>query len=80
MASGSYSLVAVCRLLIVVASLVEHGLLGPQTWLPDGMRNLPGPGIKPMSPAIADRFLTTGPPGKSIFNYFVRERHLTGSF
>ena len=27
--------------------------------------NLPGPGIKPMSPALAGRFLTTGPPGKS---------------
>ena len=32
-------------------------------WLP--MWNLPGPGIKPMSPALATRFLTTGPPGKS---------------
>ena len=27
--------------------------------------NLPGPGIKPMSPALAGVFLTTGPPGKS---------------
>ena len=25
--------------------------------------DLPGPGIKPMSPALADRFFTTGPPG-----------------
>ena len=25
----------------------------------------PGPGIEPMSPVLADRFLTTGPPGKS---------------
>ena len=29
------------------------------------MWNLPGPGIKPMSPALAGRFLSTIPPGKS---------------
>ena len=29
------------------------------------MWNLPGPGIKPISSALAGRFLTTGPPGKS---------------
>ena len=29
------------------------------------MWNLPRPGIKPMSPALAGRFLTTEPPGKS---------------
>ena len=29
-----------------------------------GMWNLPGPGIEPMSPALAGRFLTTAPPGK----------------
>ena len=33
--------------------------------VPCGMWNLPGPGIKPMSPALAGRFLTSGPPGKS---------------
>ena len=27
-------------------------------------RNLPGPGIEPMSPALAGRFFTTEPPGK----------------
>ena len=27
--------------------------------------DLPGPGIEPMSPALAGRFLTTGPPGMS---------------
>ena len=37
------------------------------TWsyLPRGMRNLPGPGIKPVSPALAGGFLATGPPRKS---------------
>ena len=29
------------------------------------MWDLPGPGIKPVSPALASRFLTTAPPGKS---------------
>ena len=38
------------------------------TWayLPQGMWDLPGPGMKPMSPSLADRFLTTGPWGKSL--------------
>ena len=30
------------------------------------MWNLPRPGIEPMTPALAGRFLTTGPPGKSL--------------
>ena len=30
-----------------------------------GMWDLPGPGLKPMSPALAGGFLTTAPPGKS---------------
>ena len=29
------------------------------------MWNLPGPGLEPMSPALAGGFLTTAPPGKS---------------
>ena len=29
------------------------------------MRNLPGAGTEPMSPALVGGFLTTGPPGKS---------------
>ena len=29
------------------------------------MRELPGPGIEPVSSALARGFLTTGPPGKS---------------
>ena len=33
--------------------------------LPCSMWNLPGPGIEPMSSALAGRFLTTGLPGKS---------------
>ena len=29
------------------------------------MWDLPGPGIEPVSPGLAGRFLTTAPPGKS---------------
>ena len=29
------------------------------------MWDLPGPGLEPVSPALAGRFLTTEPPGKS---------------
>ena len=29
------------------------------------MRDLPGPGLEPVSPALAGGFLTTAPPGKS---------------
>ena len=35
-----------------------------------GTRDLPRPGIKPMTPALAGRFLTTGPPGKSPHSVF----------
>ena len=49
----------VCRLLIAVASLVvERGQ-------PQGMWDLPGPGIELVSPALAGGFLTIGPLGKS---------------
>ena len=39
---------------------------GARAWLPCGMWNLPRPGIEPMSPALAGRFLTSGPPGTTI--------------
>ena len=39
--------------------VVAHRLSwNPQHW------NLPGPGTEPMSPTLAGRFLTNGPPGK----------------
>ena len=38
--------------------------------LPHGMWNLPGPGIKPVFPALAGRFLTTGPPEKSSLSLY----------
>ena len=39
-------------------------LEGTQTELPCGMWDLPGPKTESMAPALAGRFLTTGPPGK----------------
>jgi len=65
--SGGSFLVVVCRLLIEGASLIaEQGfrecrLSGAQAQVPCGMWALSGPGIEPMSPTLAGRFLTTGP-------------------
>ena len=41
------------------------GSCGSWAQLLQGMWNLPGPGIEPMSPVLAGRFLSTSPPGKS---------------
>ena len=45
-------------------------LFGAGGYLSHGMWDLPGWGIKPMSPALASGFLTTGPTGKSSFVCF----------
>ena len=37
---------------------------GTRAQLLCGMWDLPGPGLKPVSPALAGRFLITSPPGK----------------
>ena len=39
-----------------------------------GMWGLPRPGIQPVSPALAGRFLSTAPPGKSTERDFMREK------
>ena len=83
--SGGYSLVMMCGLLILVASLVaehrfymarglsrcgsralEHRLYscGTRAQLLHGLWDLPGPGIKPVFPALAGEFFTTEPPEK----------------
>ena len=64
--------IAVRGPLTVAASLiVEHRLqtrrlssCGSWAQLPRGMWDLPRPGLEPVSPALADRFSTTAPPGK----------------
>ena len=58
--------------LTIAASLVaEHRLqtrrlssCGSRARLLRGMWDLPGPGLEPVSPALAGRFSTTAPPGK----------------
>ena len=47
---------------------LQHRLssCGAQAQLLRGLWDLPGPGIQPVSPALAGGFLTTGPPGKSL--------------
>ena len=72
--------VVVCGLLVAVASrcgawalrvrtsvVAVHGLssCGARAQLLCGMWDLPGPEIKPLSPASTGRFLTTALPGKS---------------
>ena len=72
--------VVVRGLLIEVASLVaEHRLTGfsscgLQAQLLCSMWELPGPGSKPESPALAGGFLTTVPQGKSLqfLKYLIR--------
>ena len=60
---------------MAVASLVEElRALGEQASVvvarglscPMAMWDLPGLGIEPVSPALAGRFLTTGPPGNPL--------------
>ena len=64
--------IAVRGPLTIAASLVaEHRLqtrrlsnCGSRAQLLHGMWDLPRPGLKPVSPALAGRFSTTAPPGK----------------
>ena len=44
---------------------------GARAELLRGMWHLPGPGLEPVSPALAGGFLTTAPPGKPHFILFV---------
>ena len=46
------------------------GSCGIRAKLLGGMWDLPGPGIEPVSPALAGGFLTTAPPGKSKAFFF----------
>ena len=66
--------IAVRGPLTVAASLVaEHRLqthrlsnCGSRAYLLCGMWDLPRPGLKPVSPALAGRFSTTAPPRKPV--------------
>ena len=68
---GFLQLWCMCFSLCWLLCAAERGLqarrlrsCGAQTQLLQGIWCLPGPGIEPMSLALASRFLTTGPPGK----------------
>ena len=52
--------------------VVARGLssCGARASLLRGMWDLPGPGLEPVSPALAGGFLTTVPPGKSLKGIF----------
>ena len=56
------SLVVARRLTGCGTRAVERRLSGGGA---HGMWDLPGPGLEPLSPALAGGFLTTAPPGKS---------------
>ena len=60
------SVVVACRLSSCGLQALECRLssCGAQDQLLHGMCDLPGPGLKHMSPALAGGFLTTAPPGK----------------
>ena len=50
---------------------------GVRAQLLHGMWDLPGPGLEPVSPALAGRFSTTAPPGKPWIFYFLIYRNKT---
>ena len=75
-ALGVWASVVVARGLSSCGSrALEHSLSSCGTWaqLLHGMWDLPGPGIEPMSPALAGGLLTTAPPGKSPIYFLVSE-------
>ena len=59
-----------CRLQSAGSVVVVHGLS-----CSTACRILPGPGLKPLSPALAGGFLTTVPPGKSQEQHFKTIRY-----
>ena len=60
------SVVVACGLRTCGSRALERRLssCGARALLLRGMWDLPGPGLEPVSPALAGRFLTTVPPGK----------------
>ena len=66
------SVVVACGLSSCGLRALEYRLssCGARAWLLRGMWDLPGPGLEPVSPALAGGFLTTVPPGKSLMQCF----------
>ena len=61
--------------LVVKRRLRDVGFSSCGVWaqLPQGMWDLPRPGIEPMSPELAGRLLTTGSPKKSLLESSSKE-------
>ena len=84
--SGGPLFIAVLRPLSIAASLIaEHRLqrlrlssCGSRAQLLRGMWDPPRPGIEPVYPALAGRFLTTVPPGKPLFCFILKEVPVSG--
>ena len=53
--------------------LMGFSSCGTRAWLLLGMWNLPRPGMEPVSPALADGFFTTEPPGKPPHPVFISQ-------
>ena len=66
------SVVVACGLSSCGSQALEHRLSSCGTWaqLLCGMWDLPGPGLEPVSPALAGGFLITAPPGSPFLCYF----------
>ena len=72
-ALGTWALVVVaCGLSSCDVWALERKLssCGARAYLLRGMWDLSGPGLEPVSPALAGGFLTTVPPGKSLVDFF----------
>ena len=77
-ALGTQASVVVARELSSCGSrALEHRLssCGARAGLLRGMRDHPGTGFDPVSPALAGGFLTTVPPGKSL-HYFKNKKYI----
>ena len=61
---------------------LEHRLssCGARASLLRGTWDLPGPGLEPVSPALAGGFLTTAPPGKLIFFFLIFSHYFYFTF
>ena len=69
------SVVVACGLSSCGSWALEHrrSSCGARAQLLRGMWDPPGPGLEPVSPALAGRFLTTVPPGKSFSQILKRQ-------
>ena len=70
--STQASVVVACTLSSCGSRTLERRLssCGARAQLLHSMWDLPGPGLKPVSPALAGGFLTTAAPGKPLYGCF----------